>query len=161
MSPTVVIDPGHGGSARVGGSSPNNAAGPNGLLEKDVVLDVGRRVAALLGPRANVVLTRTTDENRGLADRARVARDASADVFVSIHLNGWRDPAVDGSEAWVARHASDASHGLARAVLDRVLAVSRARDRGVQEADFGVLLPERLAPNTAASLVELVFLTNP
>jgi len=160
MSPTVVIDPGHGGSARVGGSSPNNAEGPNGLLEKDVVLDVGRRVAALLGPRATVMLTRSTDENRSLADRARVARDASADVFVSIHLNGWRDPAVDGSEAWVARHASDASYGLAHAVLGRVLAVSRARDRGVQEADFGVLLPERLAPNTAASLVELVFLTN-
>ncbi|HEX3455975.1 MAG TPA: N-acetylmuramoyl-L-alanine amidase [Gaiellaceae bacterium] len=159
--PSVVIDPGHGGAARVGGSSANNAVGPNGLLEKDVVLDVGRRVAALLASRATVTLTRSGDENRSLADRARAARDANADVFVSIHLNGWRDPAVDGSEAWVAHHASPASRALARGVLDRVLAVTQARDRGVQEADFGVLLPDRIGPTTAASLVELAFLTNP
>ena len=95
MQPTVVIDPGHGGTAKAGGSSPNNATGPNGLLEKDLTLDIGRRVATLLGPRANVILTRTGDENRSLSDRARVAHDANAAVFLSIHLNGWRDPSVD------------------------------------------------------------------
>src|SRR5436190_22064750 len=96
-SPTVVIDPGHGGAVRVGGSSPNSATAPNGLLEKDVTLDLGRRVQAALGGRANVVLTRTSDENRSLADRARVARDANADILVSIHMNGFGDPRVDGS----------------------------------------------------------------
>src|SRR5690348_8206938 len=106
---TIVIDPGHGGSARVGGSSPNNATGPNGLLEKDLTLDLGRRVAALLGNRANVILTRTTDANLSLADRARVAHDADADVFLSVHLNGYNDAAVDGSEAWVATRASAGS----------------------------------------------------
>jgi N-acetylmuramoyl-L-alanine amidase/phosphatidylserine/phosphatidylglycerophosphate/cardiolipin synthase-like enzyme len=159
-APTVVIDPGHGGSAAVGGSSPNNATGPNGLLEKDVTLDLSRRVAEALTGRAAVVLTRTGDENHSLSQRARVAHDADADAFVSIHLNGWKDPGVDGSEAWVARHAGDNSRRLARSVLDRVVSVTGVRDRGVQEADFGVLLPVRHAPRTAATLVEVAFLTN-
>src|SRR5206468_664991 len=64
--PTVVIDPGHGGATATGGSSPNNATGPNGLLEKDLTLDLGRRVSALLAPRATVILTRTTDVNLSL-----------------------------------------------------------------------------------------------
>src|SRR6266851_5442867 len=118
--PVVVLDPGHGGSTKVGGSSPNNAVGPNGLLEKDIALDLGHRVANLLGNRATVLLTRGGDENRSLTDRAKVARDANADVFLSIHLNGWKDANVDGSEAWVARRASESSRALARAVLDRV-----------------------------------------
>jgi N-acetylmuramoyl-L-alanine amidase/phosphatidylserine/phosphatidylglycerophosphate/cardiolipin synthase-like enzyme len=161
MQPTVVIDPGHGGTTQAGGSSPNNATGPNGLLEKDITLDIGRRVAALLGTRANVILTRTGDENRPLADRARTARDANADVFLSIHLNGWRDASVDGSEAWVARDASSSSRALARTVLDGVVGVTHARDRGVREENFGVLVSTRHAAGTAASLVEVAFLTNP
>lgn len=161
MQPTVVIDPGHGGTAKAGGSSPNNATGPNGLLEKDLTLDIGRRVAALLGPRANVILTRAGDENRSLSERARVAHDANAAVFLSIHLNGWRDAGVDGSEAWIARDANTSSRALARSVLDRVVGVTHAQDRGVREENFGVLLSTRHAANTAATLVEVAFLTNP
>ncbi len=159
-SPVVVIDPGHGGTTPSGGSSSNNAVGPNGLLEKEVVLDIARRVEGLLGNRARVILTRTVDENRSLSDRARLARDADADVFLSIHMNGWKDTNVDGSEAWVARNASSSSRALARSVLDRVVGVTHARDRGVHEENLGVLLPERQGPRTAASLLELAFLTN-
>jgi N-acetylmuramoyl-L-alanine amidase len=161
MAATVVIDPGHGGSVAAGGSSANNAVGPYGLLEKDLTLDIGRRVAALLGNHATVLLTRSVDENRSLSDRAKIARDANADVFLSIHLNGWKEGGVDGSEAWVAKQAGAGSRALARSVLDRVLDVTHARDRGVQEQDFGVLLPERQGPHTAASLLEVAFLTNP
>src|SRR3954453_20786552 len=107
--PAAVLDPGHGGSNKVGGSSSNNSSGPNGLLEKDLALDVARRTGALIGDRATVLLTRTGDENRSLADRADVARNADADVFVSIHFNGGRDPAVDGAEAWVASGSNGAS----------------------------------------------------
>jgi N-acetylmuramoyl-L-alanine amidase/phosphatidylserine/phosphatidylglycerophosphate/cardiolipin synthase-like enzyme len=159
--PTVVIDPGHGGATAVGGSSPNNATGPNGLLEKDLTLDISRRVSSALTSRAHVILTRTGDENRSLADRAKVAHDANAAVFLSIHLNGWKDPSVDGSEAWVAKHASAASHDLARTVLTHVVGVTHARDRGVKEEDFGVIRADRQAAGTAASLVEVAFLTNP
>src|SRR5438874_3249384 len=135
-TPIVVLDPGHGGSAPAGGSSANNATGPNGLLEKDLTLDVAQRVGAILGGRATVILTRGGDDNRSLVDRARVAREADADVFLSIHFNGWKNSAVDGSEAWVATGTNGGSHALARSVLDRVLAVTHARARGVSEADF-------------------------
>jgi N-acetylmuramoyl-L-alanine amidase/V8-like Glu-specific endopeptidase len=159
--PVVVLDPGHGGTARVGGSSPNNAVGPNGLLEKDLTLDLATRTSALLVGRARTILTRSTDVNLSLADRAAVARSNHAELFLSIHLNGFHDPSVDGTEAWVARGASPASEGFAQEVLARLVAVTSAPNRGVRRADLGVLLRARHAPGTAACLAEIAFLTNP
>ncbi|MFL6331777.1 MAG: N-acetylmuramoyl-L-alanine amidase, partial [Pyrinomonadaceae bacterium] len=48
IPPVVVLDPGHGGETAVGGSSPNNATGPNKLLEKNLTLDLARRVQKIL-----------------------------------------------------------------------------------------------------------------
>src|SRR2546430_4409640 len=62
----VVLDPGHGGAMAVGGSSPNRAVGPNGLLEKNVALDLARRVRSILSPELRVVLTRDEDRNLSL-----------------------------------------------------------------------------------------------
>ncbi len=91
--PIVVIDPGHGGSEKLGGSSPSNAAGPCGLLEKTVTLRVARAArTALRAAGVGVVLTRGRDVNLGLLARAIVAREARAAAFVSIHFNGWTDP---------------------------------------------------------------------
>jgi len=159
--PVIVLDPGHGGSAKVGGSSPNNAVGPNGLLEKDLTLDVAQRAAAALAGRARALCTRTTDVNLSLADRAAIARASKADLFLSIHFNGFKDPAVDGTEVWVARGAGQASADFAQAVLQRLVVVTNVRDRGVRRADLGVLLPQRHASGTAACLAEISFLTNP
>jgi N-acetylmuramoyl-L-alanine amidase len=158
--PVVVVDPGHGGTAAAGGSSPNNAQAANGLLEKDLTLDLARRVAAKLGGRARVVLTREGDTNLSLTSRARVAADSEARAFLSIHLNGFEDANVDGTEVWVAREASERSRRFAAEVLRRVVEVTHARDRGVREADLGVLLPARHDPDTGACLVEAAFLTN-
>ena len=157
----VVLDPGHGGTAKTGGSSPNNARGPNGLLEKDLTLDVATRTAALLSGSARVVMTRTSDVNISLADRAAVARASSANVFVSIHFNGFHDASVDGTEVWIARSAGDASAQLADKVLTELAAVTQAPSRGVRRSDLGVLLPARHAPTTAACMAEIAFLTNP
>ena len=159
--PIVVLDPGHGGGAKVGGSSPNHATGPNGLLEKNVTLDVAQRAASALTGQARVILTRTADTNLSLADRAAVARANQADVFLSIHFNGFHDPVVDGTEAWVARAAGHESVDFAQDVLRRLVAVTQRADRGARRADLGVLLPARLAPNTTACLAEVAFLTNP
>ena len=106
-SPVVVLDPGHGGSVKVGGSSPNNAVGAGGLLEKDLTLDVATRTAALLANDARVILTRTSDVNLGLADRAEVASANGAAAFVSVHFNGFVDPSVDAAgcpaiRAWMS-----------------------------------------------------------
>ena len=158
----VVLDPGHGGSTRTGGSSPNNARGPNGLLEKDLTLDMARRVrTALQDSDIEVIMTRDDDVNLGLAARARVARDNEADLFISIHFNGWEDAYVDGTVTFTGRGASVRSQQFASRLQSAVVAVTGVRDRGVRSRNFGVIMPTRHHANTAAVLLEVAFLTNP
>ncbi len=79
----VVLDPGHGGKFPHDG-----AHGRSGLVEKDVSLAVAQKTKELLeAAGATVVLTRESDDDVSLADRARVANDAGADLFLSIHCN--------------------------------------------------------------------------
>jgi N-acetylmuramoyl-L-alanine amidase len=79
----VVIDPGHGGAFPHDG-----AHGVKGLIEKNITLEVGRRLRAdLEAAGATVLMTREDDADVTLADRARFANEASADLFVSIHCN--------------------------------------------------------------------------
>lgn len=159
--PLVVIDPGHGGDRTVGGSSPNNATGLGRLLEKTLTLDLARRIARLVEPAARVVLTRQSDaQNPSLAQRAATAREQGAAVFVSLHFNAWTDPAVDGATAFVARAASPRSRDLAETLLQRLDLAGELPNLGVQQRDLGVLLPDRHAPDTAACLVEVAYLSN-
>jgi N-acetylmuramoyl-L-alanine amidase len=108
---TVVIDSGHGGDDE-------GARGSGGMLEKDLVLDVGQRVAQQLREAGlKVVLTRSEDRFVGLEERTSVANDARADLFVSIHANGSRARLARGVETYFAAlEASDeTSAELARA----------------------------------------------
>ncbi len=84
----VVIDPGHGGAFPHDG-----AHGPRGMVEKAVTLQVSRRLKSVLEDAgATVLLTRDDDADVSLADRARVANEAGADVFVSVHCNSMATP---------------------------------------------------------------------
>jgi len=78
----VVIDAGHGGRD-VG------TRGSTGLYEKDLVLDVSRRLGALIEARlgSEVVYTRPDDTYIGLEERTRIANERKADLFLSIHAN--------------------------------------------------------------------------
>jgi N-acetylmuramoyl-L-alanine amidase len=98
----VVVDAGHGGDD-------HGAAGPRGLLEKDLVLDVARRLAAQLRDGGlKVVLTREADRFVGLEERTSMANDARADLFVSIHANASEARAARGIETYfVSLEASD------------------------------------------------------
>ena len=79
----VVLDPGHGGPYPHDG-----AHGPRGLVEKTLVLQIARRLKAVLEDAgATVLLTREDDTDVSLADRARQANETGADLFVSIHCN--------------------------------------------------------------------------
>jgi N-acetylmuramoyl-L-alanine amidase len=161
---TVVIDPGHGGTADVGGSSWNNAIGPAGTLEKTLTLDVALKCRDLLDAQGiSVHMTRTRDVNLGLADRAHVARDAEAAAFVSIHFNGFDDPQVQGSEALVYTDTSSGApdRQLASRVLAEVLGRTGYHDRGVKEQQLGVLNPSEHWLGTAACLIEVSFITDP
>jgi N-acetylmuramoyl-L-alanine amidase len=95
----VIIDPGHGGR------DPGKP-GPNGLKEKDVALQVAKRLADELRSREGyeVHLTRTTDTLISLADRPRMANEWKAGrpaaLFISIHANSVTNPSVKGFETF-------------------------------------------------------------
>ncbi len=91
----IVIDPGHGGRD-------TGTIGPTGLREKDVTLDVSKRLARLLEERlgAEVILTRTTDKSLSLERRTEIANKALADLFVSVHVNSSRYRSVNGVETF-------------------------------------------------------------
>ena len=97
----IVIDPGHGGHD-------TGTIGPNGLEEKDLVLDVGRRLGKLLETRlgAEVVYTRKDDTFIPLETRTAVANQARADLFVSIHANSSRDAGARGVETYYLNFTS-------------------------------------------------------
>lgn len=158
----IVLDPGHGGSRKVGGSSPNNATGPTGLLEKEVTLKVGLAAErALADSGLEIVLTRRTDNNLGILDRAAVAKNKRAEVFVSIHFNapGGSNPA-QGTETWIGTDHSVASRALAALVQRHVRNATDYRDRGVKVGNVsGVIKASSHHARTANCLVEISFLS--
>lgn len=98
----VVIDAGHGGED-------DGARGASGLQEKDLVLDVARKLAAKLREAGlGIVMTRDSDVFVPLEERFAVANDARGDLFVSIHANAARNHDVRGIETFfLALRASD------------------------------------------------------
>jgi N-acetylmuramoyl-L-alanine amidase len=91
----IVIDAGHGGHD-------TGTTGVNGLLEKDLVLDVSRRLGALIRDRlgSEVIFTRTDDTFVPLEERTQIANDSRADLFLSIHANSSEFPSADGIETY-------------------------------------------------------------
>ena len=91
----VVLDPGHGGHDA-------GTHGPSGLTEKELVLDVSQRLSMLLQDRlgSDVVLTRTDDTFIPLEGRTKIANDAKADLFLSIHANSSPVKSVTGVETY-------------------------------------------------------------
>lgn len=95
---TVVIDPGHGGED-VG------VKGPGGTLEKQVTLDLAKRLKGVLEARmgVHVVLTRDDDRAMTLDERTATANNAKGHVFVSLHMNGSPAPARTGPAVFFMR----------------------------------------------------------
>jgi N-acetylmuramoyl-L-alanine amidase len=110
----VVLDPGHGGEQL-------GARSPGGALEKDVVLQIARRLRPKLEQQgARVVLTRTGDLTVPLTTRAVLANGLKADLFISIHLNSMPTAATrrlsEGVETYfLSADASDANAAAAAA----------------------------------------------
>jgi len=107
----VVLDAGHGGQDE-------GAIGKSGLREKDLVLDVTRRLARRLVLRGlHVVLTRRDDRFLSLEERTNVANDARADLFLSIHANASTSRSPRGIETYFA--SLESSDAESRAVAER------------------------------------------
>ena len=143
----VCIDAGHGGK--------DPGACANGVQEKDIALTVALKVGALLKD-CEVIYTRTENVYVGLSERALIANQAKADLFVSVHCNSVDDESAHGMEVYYYTHASEASKRVARVIYDRLLPVCGLRGRGIKSKDLAVLR-ETVMP---AVLVELGFISN-
>ncbi|HET8948671.1 MAG TPA: N-acetylmuramoyl-L-alanine amidase [Candidatus Polarisedimenticolia bacterium] len=110
---TVVVDAGHGGEE-------TGAKGPSGLLEKEVTLDVARRVKARLmsDDGTAVYLTRDDDRKVPLDDRTALANHEKADLFVSIHANSSRRDSARGSETYFLSYQATDDDARALAALE-------------------------------------------
>jgi N-acetylmuramoyl-L-alanine amidase len=100
---TIVVDAGHGGHD-------TGTIGPNGLLEKDLVLDVALRLGKLLEQRlgAQVIYTRDDDTFIPLETRTAVANEHRADMFISVHANSSRDASARGVETYYLNFTTNA-----------------------------------------------------
>ncbi len=171
QDPLVVIDPGHGGTD-------GGAPGRGGLLEKEVALDIARRLQARLTQAGlHVRMTREDDRFLTLPQRTRLAREWRADLFVSIHLNASPNAAAHGVETFVLpaagfpstsnsntdkREYSGNKHDaentrLAYFIQKGLMFQTQADDRGVRRARFEVLRET----DCPAVLVECGFLSHP
>ena len=132
----IVIDPGHGGHD-------TGTIGPNGLEEKDLVLEVSRRLGRLLETRlgAEVVYTRKDDTFIPLETRTAIANQARADLFVSIHANSSRDSAARGVETYYLNFTSSSE---ALEVAARENAVSEKSIYELQDLVKKIALKEKI-----------------
>jgi len=132
----IVIDPGHGGRD-------TGTVGPNGLEEKDLVLDVSLRLGRLLASRlgADVVFTRTDDTFVPLEDRTAIANREAADLFVSVHANSSPDADARGTETYYLNFTSSPD---ALEVAARENAVSEKSIHELQDLVKKIALKEKI-----------------
>ncbi|WP_111636806.1 N-acetylmuramoyl-L-alanine amidase [Marinomonas shanghaiensis] len=91
----IAIDPGHGGKDP-------GALGQHNVREKDIVLSIGKELASRINAvdGFKAVLTRSTDTYLQLRDRSRVAREANADLLISIHADAFTKASARGASVW-------------------------------------------------------------
>jgi N-acetylmuramoyl-L-alanine amidase len=132
----IVIDAGHGGHD-------TGTIGPNGLLEKDLVLDVAKRLGRLLETRlgAEVIYTRQDDTFVPLETRTAIANQEQADLFISIHANSSRDADARGVETYYLNFTSSAE---ALEVAARENAVSEKSIHELQDLVKKIALKEKI-----------------
>jgi N-acetylmuramoyl-L-alanine amidase len=167
----VVLDPGHGGQ--------DSGAMCGGVMEKDLTLDVARRVDRLLDSEGVATLmTRLGDIYVSLADRAAFGNRAKDSIFISIHFNEDNKPVASGVETYYAAHQIDSgssfaswfpffsrppsnspkpeSQSLAGFIQEALVARTRSVDRGTQPKQFFVIANV----SSPAVLIEGGFITN-
>jgi N-acetylmuramoyl-L-alanine amidase len=166
--PTVVLDPGHGGR--------DDGARGNGLIEKELTLDVATRAEKLLQQFGfQTVLTRSDDEYVGLPERAAIANRIDNSIFVSIHFNHayggtgietfYASQKVPPETAWTwvgffnkpKPAATDNGEALAGFIQASMVMRTEATNRGIRGRPLYVVRHTR----SPAALVECGFISNP
>lgn len=132
----LFIDPGHGGE--------DSGATGNGILEKDLVLDISRRIRARLNSYQGIEvrMSRDADVFVPLSERARLANSWGADIFVSVHANAGGGTGFE-SFIWngnVPQKTITNQRDIHQAVINEIGGV----DRGRKRANFAVLRETRM-----------------
>lgn len=142
----IVIDAGHGGT--------DYGAIRNGINEKDITLDVSKRVEALLKKQGyQVTMTRTNDIYVSLADRVAISEKVAPDIFVSIHVNSSTRPEITGIET---HYYHQESLNLAQTVHSSFASAIKSNNRGLFKSKFYVINHT----TSPAILIEIGFISN-
>lgn len=142
----VVLDPGHGGS--------DYGAIRAGINEKDINLDIAKRVEALLVSRGvSVAMTREYDQTVSLQDRTIFTENNCPDIFVSVHVNSSVKPEINGIET---HYYHSNSVNLAQTIHSSLVSCVKSPDRGLFKSRFYVINHT----SVPAVLVEIGFISN-
>jgi N-acetylmuramoyl-L-alanine amidase len=134
-----------------------------------LVRDALEELATLGGHTVKTILTRESDKNLGLSDRAGVAKTNKADIFLSIHCNGFNGK-VRRTETLISPKPVNSNHAADKALAQRVQKATfnafkahdaGAKDGGVKDQSLGVLRESALGAKTRGCLVELEFIDVP
>lgn len=148
----IVIDPGHGGHD-------TGTIGPGGLSEKDVCLDIARRLRASLRaelPGVEIILTRDGDRFVSLEERTAIANARNADLFISVHANASQSKETSGVETFVLDPNAVKKEGEA----DPELAKAKRASQVYASVGFGAS-SRALAGHVQGSLVRGISARNP
>jgi N-acetylmuramoyl-L-alanine amidase len=153
---TVVLDAGHGGYDP-------GSIGSNGIMEKDITLAIALKVGDILKKNnINIVYTRKSDdvpwpsnEKKDLAARAAISNSLQADLFISIHLNSFKQEIVKGTETFYS-NGSSKSKEAAQLIHNQIIKDIELVDRGIRGDDFSLLRNVK-APTV---LLELGYISN-
>lgn len=144
---TIVIDAGHGGT--------DVGATREGIYEKDLTLDMSKRLEAILKKKGyNVLMVRTNDVYVSLQDRVEFSEKNKADLFVSIHVNSSVTPEGNGLET---HYYTPQSYEFAQVVHREFASAINSKDRGLFKSKFYVI-NHTTCPSI---LVETGFISNP
>ncbi len=144
---TVCIDPGHGGTA----DTDSFRVGPTGEREEWIDLRVALILRDMLEERgAKVLMTRTEDVAVALQDRATLAVDNGAEVFLSIHHNATADPEANFPVVYFHGAASENQAGVA---LGRALATSLAEALFDGETEVSIVSDHAIFPTAGAAVL--------
>lgn len=161
---TIVIDPGHGGIDP-------GAVGSGGIKEKEIVLQVSKRLEQLLkNAGAKVILTRESDidlstpgsgsllkrKREDLSKRVALANDNNASVFLSIHVNAFPSSRWRGAQTFYQKKDED-SKRLAECVQSELIKIMKNTTRAAKASDFYTTRHTKMA----GVIIEIGFISNP
>ena len=152
----IVVDPGHGGE------DPGKV-GINDVLEKDLNLQIAKKVADLLkSAEIKVVMTRENDKvpdikKQDLEQRVKLINDTNPTLALCIHQNSYPDATIRGAQVFYHTFTPEAED-IASVIQEQLRTVDPENKRQIKENDTYYMLKNSKAPTV---IVECGFLTNP